>query len=224
MRKIVKGKEPTSLTEHRATLHTNYDNYPGKETLREFLIKEQRGICCYCLSRIPTKLGKMKIEHWHSQANFPIEQLDYSNMLGACMGNEGQPGSDQHCDTYKGEKNLTLNPANPLHSIEDRIHFLSDGKISSPDATIDAELNAVLNLNVAHLKNNRKAVLDSFKKFLGKRKLLSQSQWGNLLREWNGESSTGDLRPFCQVIVYWIRKRLAGYGSSVSSSPNVPQS
>lgn len=211
MRIIVKGSEPTSLTQHRSTPHAHYDNYGDKVTLREFLVKEQRGVCCYCLSRIPTKTGEMKIEHWHSQKNYPGERLVYSNMLGACMGNECQPGSNQHCDTYKGDKNLTLNPANPLHSIEDQIRFLSDGKISSPDATIDAELNDVLNLNVDRLKDNRKAVLDSFKEFLGKRKTLSQSQWENLLKDWNGESSTGDLRPFCQVIVYWVRKKLAHY-------------
>ncbi len=211
MRTIVKGSEPISLMQHRSDPHANYDNYTDKETLRDFLVKEQRGICCYCLSRIKAIAGKMKIEHWHSQANYPDERLVYSNMLGACMGGEGQPGLNQHCDTYKGEKNLTLNPANPLHRIENRIRFLPDGQIYSDNANFNTELNDVLNLNVARLKNNRKAALDSFKKFLEKRKTLSQSQWENLLKDWNGESSTGDLEEFCQVIVYWVRKKLAHY-------------
>jgi len=33
----------------------------------------------------------MKIEHWHCRTNYGAEQLDYSNLLGACMGNEGSP-------------------------------------------------------------------------------------------------------------------------------------
>jgi hypothetical protein len=150
----------------------------------------------------------MKIEHWHSQVGHTTEQLDYSNLLGACRGNEGQPGSDQYCDTYKGDKDLSRNPANPMHRVEDLIHFEPNGCVSSPDPTFNTELNSVLNLNVAFLVNSRKAVLAAFKKVLEKRGEIPRGTWERLLREWNGESNAGQLRPFCNVIVYWLRKRL----------------
>jgi uncharacterized protein (TIGR02646 family) len=208
MRAIAKGREPVSLTQHRSTPHADYNNYRDKDTLREYLTTEQRGICCYCLSRIRSNNEEMKIEHWHSQTEYPLEQLDYANLLGACKGNEGQTESDQYCDTYKGNKMLSRNPANPLHRVEDLIHFTMDGRISSSDLNFDAELNSVLNLNVAFLINSRKEVFVALRRTLKKRGAISRTRWERLLRDWNGDSNVGELRPFSNVIVYWIRKHL----------------
>jgi hypothetical protein len=52
-------------------------------------------------------------------------------------------------------------------------------------------------------------VLDAFKDALGKRGPLPRSTLERWLRDWDGESTKGELNPFCQVVVYWIRKRLA---------------
>src|SRR5690242_18918535 len=117
MRRITKRHEPGSLTQHRHTLHADYANYVDRDTLRKFLVAEQRGLCCYCLSRIQPVIGAMKIEHWHSQKRYQAEQLVYANMLGACLGNEGQDRKVQHCDTRKGEDDLSRNPADPASQI-----------------------------------------------------------------------------------------------------------
>lgn len=209
MRRIQKGREPASLTEHRAATGTDYENYRDKDTLRAHLVKEQRGLCCYCLSRIRADRESTRIEHWHCQANYKTERLDYSNLLGACMGGEGKAARGQHCDTRKGKRDLSRNPANPLHRVEDVIQFPGDGRIVSNDPVFDAELNGVLNLNLAFLRNNRKEILNSFKDALAKRGQLPTTALEKWLREWNGEEDTGELRPFCQVVVYWLRKRLA---------------
>lgn len=222
MRNISKRTEPTSLTQHRLTPHSDYDNYQDKDALRAALVAEQRGLCCYCLQPIQADEQKMKIEHWHSQERYnnnPDERLMYWNLLGACKGNEGQPKADQHCDTFKGEKDLSRNPAIPLHNVEALIHYLSDGRIASTNPQFDAELNCVLNLNVAYLVNSRLGELRAFQKTLNKRPaLLSQlhanrrkvrQSWESLLAEWKGDSNFGDLKPFCSVIIYWINKKLA---------------
>jgi uncharacterized protein (TIGR02646 family) len=211
MRNIVKGVEPMSLIQYRATRNPdpNYQGYADKDTLRAHLVSEQRGLCCYCLSRIRAEREAMKIEHWHSQAAHGAEQLDYSNLLGACLGNEGKPRGDQHCDTRKGDRDLSRNPANPLHRVEDVVRFSGDGEISSVDPVFDAELNDVLNLNLPFLKNNRKSMLTAFQDGLAKRGPLRRAALERWLREWNGESEDGALRPYCQVVVFWLRKRLA---------------
>ncbi len=207
MRAIRKGGEPASLTEHRAATGTDYDGYRDKATLRVCLVREQRGLCCYCLSRIHPEYNKMKIEHWHSQDRYEGERLDYSNLLGTCMGNQGLPGKDQHCDARKGDRELSRNPANPSHRIEDAIQCLGDGKIASSDPIFDREINDVLKLNLKFLQNNRKATLIAFQRLLG-RGQLSRPSLERLLRQWNGEEDAGELQPFCQVVVYWLRKRL----------------
>ena len=207
MRAIAKGPEPASLTLHRLANHTDYDNYPDKDRLRQSLVQEQRGLCCYCLSRICADRETMRIEHWHSQSQFPLEQLRYINLLGACMGTEGTSPTKQHCDVSKADRTLSRNPANPIHLVENLIHYKPDGHVSSTNATFDAELNDVLNLNIAFLVNNRKAMLDSFKTILPKN--VPRAAFEKLLQKWNGEIHCGDLEPFCQVVVYWLSKRLA---------------
>ena len=162
MRKIAKGSEPASLTQHRQTAHANYDNYADKETLRKFLVAEQRGICCCCVSRIRPEITGMKIAHCRSQHNHPDEQLSYANLLGACKGNEGKKPAAQHCDTKQGSADLSGNRADPARDIESVLRFEGDGTIAATDHAFDRELNDVLNLNLKFLQNNRKAVLDAF--------------------------------------------------------------
>jgi uncharacterized protein (TIGR02646 family) len=209
MRTIQKRREPDSLTEYRRTPRADYENYRDKETLRVHLVQEQRGLCCYCLAPIRAELGGMKIEHWHCQANYAHEQLDYSNLLGACMGNDGRRVSDQHCDTRKGRRDLSRNPADPMHHVDDLVRFQGDGRILSNSPAFDAEINEVLNLNLPFLRNSRKAVLSAFQRGFAKRGHVSRAVLQEWLLDWNGESGPGTLRPFCQVVVYWIRKRLA---------------
>jgi uncharacterized protein (TIGR02646 family) len=209
MRTIVKLAEPASLAEYRAKPGANYDDYQDKGTLRSRLVTEQRGLCCYCLSRIRDEHNEMKIEHWHSRSRYDAEQLDYSNLLGACKGNEGALGRDQHCDTFKGERDLSRNPANQWDRVGELMRFGGDGRVSSYDPTLDGDLGAVLNLNLPFLVNNRKALLDAFKEMMPKRAPLQRATLEKWLLDWNGGSTTGELRPFCQVVVYWIRKRLA---------------
>jgi len=207
MRATQKRSEPSSLTQHKRLPHADYDNYHHKDELRFALVAEQKGICCYCMQRIRPNAAHMKIEHWHCQALYPNDQLDYANLLGACRGNEGQPKYQQHCDTHKGNDSLLYNPANPAHRIEDRVRYLGDGRIVSSDSQFDQELNTVLNLNIRTLINNRKATLDAFKQRL-QRGRLSQSTLQRMMRNWSDAEGEG-LRPYCGVVIYWLRKRLA---------------
>ena len=94
MRTIQKGPAPATLTQHRQQPHANYDNYADKDHLRQALVAEQRGVCCYCQSRIRATPDGMKIEHWQCRASFPDLQLEYRNLLGACPGGEGRRPED----------------------------------------------------------------------------------------------------------------------------------
>jgi uncharacterized protein (TIGR02646 family) len=210
VRNIKKGAEPKSLARHRCNQNATYANYAEKDDLRKSLVAEQGGICCYCMQRIrfddkeeKTKI-EMKIEHWRSQDGYPQFQLDYQNLLGACMGAEGQPGRQQHCDTRKGKKDLSLNPA--ADDVERSIHFLGDGRVSSDDALFDAQLNDVLNLNADLLIRSRKQVLDAFRQSSMDKK-ATNADLERQLRNWNGDNG-GTLEPFCQVVVYYLKKKL----------------
>ena len=207
MRAIDKGKEPPSLTAHQETPHSSYDNYQDKGALRTALVKEQRGLCCYCMERIHDDRNQMKIEHWRCQAKYPDKQLIYRNLLGACLGRQGKPGKLQHCDTKKGDSELRWNPAEPSHQIEATITYRLDGTICSSDSCFDRQLNKeVLNLNLAWIRNDRKRIIDGILDWLEKQKPVSQD-----LLECKIASlvKSETLIPYVQVAVWWLQKKLA---------------
>ena len=209
MRAITKGSEPTSLATHRQTPHGDYGNYPDKDTLRNMLANEQRGLCCYCMGRI--KSDSMKVEHWKCQSRFPGQQLDYRNLLGACRGGQGQPRSRQHCDTRKGDSDLRWNPANQSHVIELRIYYESDGGIRSDDVVFDAQLDDVLNLNLPVLKTSRNRIRAQVLYWwkLEKRRLRGPVPRERFERERERlVGAAGELEPFRQVAVWWLDQRL----------------
>jgi uncharacterized protein (TIGR02646 family) len=213
MRAIRKGKEPVSLEQYRAKrsreFEALYNDFDRKDDIRRSLVAEQGGICCYCMQRIQATEVGMKIEHWRCQARFPAEQLDYPNMLGACLGGKGERQHLEHCDTSKKDKDLSKNPANAVHRIEKYIRFLPNGKIESTDPTLNQELNEVLNLNRELLRLNREAVLDAMRTVLmSKTHSFNKAMCERLIAEWNGGDSGGKLRPYCQVVVCYLRKKL----------------
>ena len=211
MRAINKGPEPPSLTAHRQTLHSDYDNYLEKEALRRALATEQRGLCCYCMGRIRPEVGAMKIEHWKSLTGYPEMQLDYPNLLGACMGGEGKPFPDQHCDTRKGDNELGKNPANTAHAVEALVRYDPDGTIRSNDSTFDNQLNGTLNLNCALLKNNRKAVFDAIAAWWKKERERIRRPMPRLRIERKKDEymvEGGQLTPYCQVAVSFLNQKL----------------
>ena len=213
MKSIVKGSEPVSLLQHRQAQHSNFRNFEDKGLLREALVAEQRGLCCYCMGRIHPSSESMKIEHWRCQANYPDERLRYRNLLGACKGNETQPFKDQHCDTRKGDRDLRFNPAEPTHQVEAHIRYAVDGSICGNDPEFDCQLNDVLNLNHPWLKQQRKSLLDGV---LGwwkaeKSRLKTSVPRDRLIRKRDKYmAGSGKLGPYSQVAVWWLNQRISG--------------
>jgi len=209
MKQINKTKPPASLIEHSKKGNADYDNYLEKDDLRKSLHEEQRGICCYCMCYIEPNIQYMKIEHFKCQENYPKEQLKYPNLLAACKGNEGEKEKYTHCDTFKGNKQLSIYPPGKIPNVDTLFEYNNDGSISSKNKKYDSEINSVLNLNTLTLMRNRKARLDGFKDSLkiykGEIKKPTIQKWIN---KWKGTSHQDNLQPYCMVIVYWLQKRL----------------
>lgn len=212
MRVIVKGREPDSLTTYRLARYGPYDDYPDKDVLRLSLAVEQRGLCCYCMGPIRPDANAMKIEHWRSQTRYPKEQLNYRNLLGACLGGEGQPFRSQHCDTRKGDTDLLWNPADPAHGVETRIRYELDGTIRSEDAAFDSQLNEVLNLNLDRIRKHRETIFDAVGQWWKKEKAKRRGPVprDRIERKRNKYmAAVGELTPYCQVVIWLLNQKLA---------------
>ncbi|WP_309564094.1 retron system putative HNH endonuclease [Geothrix rubra] len=212
MRRIVKGPAPVSLTAHRQTPHCDYDNYDAKDDLRRALVTEQRGLCCYCMGRVYNESTAMKIEHWRCQSRHPSEQLNYRNLLSACLGGEGQPWHLQHCDTRKGDSDLQWNPAEGTHHIETRLRYELDGSIRSNEAVFNDQLDQVLNLNLQFLKNNRKRILDAVLEWWRREK----AQIGGpvprdrvMQQRDKFIAGNNEITPYSPVAMWWLEQKLA---------------
>jgi uncharacterized protein (TIGR02646 family) len=209
MKNITKNSEPRSLVEHRLK-DGQFADAQGegrwKTELQEALLEEQGGICCYCMGRISE--GQMKVEHFRCQDRYRERELDYRNLMAACMGGEGHPRKQQHCDTRKGNLDIEINPTGDVERV---LRYLSDGTVESGDPQYADDLNEVLNLNVSKLIRSRKSthdgLFDALVRTLGKRE-WRESELERELGNWRARDSSGNFRPFVQVGVYFLQKRL----------------
>ncbi len=215
MKAITKGNEPASLTEHRANQYSSYENL-DKSDVRTSLLTEQGHICCYCMRRIPEngKIIGSKIEHFLCQEEHSQEELNYGNMLLACLGNEGSPKRLQTCDTKKGNQTLTYNPSNQARNIETLVKYKSNGEIYSPDDILNTELETILNLNVPSLKSNRRVI---FEEVQNRIRVEGRRQGNKALKKKFLENertkllsiNNGKYTEFCMVGIYIIDKKLS---------------
>lgn len=221
MKQIIKNNEPRSLIQHRAQ-RGNYDNL-DKDELRISLIEEQGHICCYCMCRIPRRLKNeeieknypdSKIEHVKCQSKNKDLELSYQNLLLACNGRHGYPRQMQTCDTFKGENDLSFNPADRTKNIEDYIKYSANGEIYSENETINTELNNVLNLNTKDLKDIREVFYKNIQERIineGKRRQGKdiQKRFYELEKQELLTLKNGKLTPYCMIGIYLINKRLS---------------
>ena len=213
MRNICKMSEPRELTQYRCQPdNEGYDvGYRYKSELLDALISEQRGLCCYCMSHITQETAH--VEHWYTQkmsrtGDFPdgCGDLDYKNLLAVCLGS-----INQHCDKSRpDDKKLKYNPA--IHDVEAIIEYESNGTISSTDDEFKEQLNNFLKLNCHFLIKNRwkelKGFTDGYQKQCRKNPKGAKAYLQKQLGVWDGTTSSGELKKYCQIVVFWIKTKL----------------
>lgn len=206
MIKISKGKEPVQWTNYCATPGVTYKSNPQ---LKDALLAEQGYICAYCMRSIPLvkndkdERESSKIEHIKCRSNHRNLELDYDNMVICCPGNID---GNYHCDKSKGDKDISLPVFNIM--LEQSISYSSiDGEIKSSDENWDSEINNIICLNNELLKYNRKqaleGIIDELKKTNWKHAKI-QSKFN----EYSNLDSNGKHKPFCGIIIWYLKKKL----------------
>lgn len=179
----------------------------AKQALRDALAADQQGLCAYCMRRIRCDASTMKIEHVVPQSRAPQRALDWKNLLGVCLGGEGDGGSQPRtCDTAKGERELTIDPR--TRSVK-TVRYPPNGRVESSDPGMSADLDEVLNLNCAMLVANRKAALDGLVAVLKKRFGL-KSGWAaaKLQSVLDDHRTRTTAAEYLGLLEYWLEKRI----------------
>lgn len=148
---IKRSPEWKSIQENdTSAIRAQFDTLP-KEQIRESLIKEQHGLCAYCMKRIHNNGLHTTIEHFVPLSKDKTKALEYSNMLAVCDGGKSVSVENSRilcCDACKeDEEEMTINPLNK--HMMNKIYYLKDGTIyTSPcDEQLERDINEVLCLN-----------------------------------------------------------------------------
>lgn len=145
-----KGEEWKNIEENDTkSIRDIFDTVFPKNEVKEILVREQHGICAYCMRRIHAD-SHCRVEHLVPLAKDKDKAIDYNNMLGVCDGGEKIRGDREHilcCDAHKGETEIELSPFNKVQM--DKIAYDKEGRIYTEprDETMERDINDVLLLN-----------------------------------------------------------------------------
>lgn len=162
MKYIEKGSEPQSFTDWKNLANEDwqptYDKLGGKEKrdVKNALIAEQGGICCYCERKL--KYNDSHIEHLNPQSNSEEERLNFANFLCSCQ-NQLKKGEPQHCGNSKGDDILSITPLQV--DCAKKFTYTEDGYIDSVDKDSKDTIK-FLQLNIDKLNSLRASVIEPF--------------------------------------------------------------
>lgn len=147
------GYEKLELPKDSTQLRFLFEQMP-KATIRSELIKEQHGLCAYCMRRITGQQNDTKIEHYKALSMDKERALDYQNYLGVCYGGEhDSPEQNKQClccDASRGDKELTISPWNQRQM--QAIGYYKNGEIYvRPNVGLGSELQNAMHVETAVL-------------------------------------------------------------------------
>lgn len=211
MKHIIKGEEPTQFTQWKARpkpdgSQRTFADLRGnsKKIVKNALIHEQHGICCYCERKLYA--SDSHIEHLQPQELETVDPLDFSNMLCSCLG-DLQKGDPRHCGVLKDnwyDAGKFINPLN--NDCAQSFTFTEDGHIYPAEHATEAAKETIsrLGLDIPKLVDMRKKAIDIFLD-----ENLEPSDFNNFVVGYLRETAEGNLNEFWTTIKYLFARELA---------------
>lgn len=160
-------------------LHPTYNDFREKDTLIEYLHKNQKGICCYCNRKLykcnnSSSIYSPHIEHLQPRSLFPHLELDYSNLYLSC--------SDSNTCGIKKKARLIYHL---IKQSDCEMHFdyKQDGEITGK-TELAKDIILVLNLNYPSLKERRKK--NRIRLYKKLQELIKKNKKKDFLLKYNG--------------------------------------
>ncbi len=154
MRKIVKGNEPTELSQWKRR-HPNGQyqdlSHIERQAISANCLKEQYYLCAYCCQRINDKNSHN--EHIEAQSVAPNQTLNLLNIVASC-------NQYKQCGKAHGSKTIPLTPL--MAECETELKFYISGEVKGI-TTRATDTIKILNLGKGNkaLINKRKQLVDA---------------------------------------------------------------
>jgi uncharacterized protein (TIGR02646 family) len=176
-----------------------------KQVLKKALLREQKGLCCYCCNRIVE--DNSHIEHFIPQEVAPTKVLDYSNLHASCSGyiEDISTVDRESCGHRKDnwyDKNLCVSPLDSL--CEKIFEYTYDGRIKPHEDDPRAQMMIEkLGLDTYSLQRAREIAIDFSGIF--EETYIDQDKKEELLSFYNTPDQEGKLLPFCNAIINLLK-------------------
>ena len=125
----------------------------NKDQLRDALIKEQHGLCVYCMSRIENTAESTVIEHWYPLSKSKEKALQYENLFASCYGGQKETVKGVHriccCDAKKHDASIKVDPRN--ERMMENIIYYSNGRIDFSESYATAKIRNTLRFVLGNL-------------------------------------------------------------------------
>lgn len=142
-------------SEQAKRLRENFFDQLNKDRLREALVKEQHGLCIYCMSRIENTTDGKKgvvIEHWYPLSKSKDKALQYGNLFASCYGGQKSPVQGNRrifcCDAKKHDAIIEVDPCN--QRMMEHIMYYSDGRIDFMENYVPSGIRRKLQNDLWH--------------------------------------------------------------------------
>ena len=226
---IIKSDEWKTADENNVVLLRSFFDRLDKQIIRDALVKEQHGLCAYCMKRIEAN-DKMNIEHYRPIKSSKDHVLDFSNMLGCCKGGRDETSKEQRvlcCDAAKKDQTITIDPCN--RSMMEKIYYRKDGRIyvNSADKKLKYDIDHVLQLNGILDKNGNMKRDTSTQIVMGRR--VAYRNYENFMQALHRKFGNNESKiktyvrkriediealetypEYAGVILYFLRRRMRG--------------
>lgn len=221
MKYIRKMESPASLEEYKKEPDASYKKLPSyvKDDIRDNLLNEQGGLCCYCGKSI--YLPDVIIEHFlpEGEKYYPHLQLEYTNMLLSCKGGQDERRDKilyenrrypLSCDAKKECREIKISPTDA--SCEQQFEYDEDGNIYGINADAQKAIQ-VLGLNNAVLRNSRKSAIEAYTEL----SFDSDEEWYAEIDYLESKNEDGLFLPFCFACVSYIKNTKLSISESVTA-------
>ena len=167
MIKIIKKPEPEFWRDFKKKYPKKTYNDLGKSEegkelrakIRDFMIKNQKGLCCYCCKSIDS--DNSHNEHIKPRSVFHELSMEYQNIVVSCTTPAGKELSCGYAKCNKYDESLFVSPLDD--DCEKHFKFLPDGRILAKSEKGDYTIK-LLNLWNPDLTKARKAHLKDCEK------------------------------------------------------------
>jgi len=185
----------------------NYDDMPRevRQAVKERLIQEQGGICCYTGRTVTPETSH--IEHLKPQARcVGHEDTDYSNMLAAypAANDPRQSPYGAHAKKDWYDDHLFVHPLR--RDCEARLRYGINGKVSPTTLSDEAAVKTIKHLCLAH-RELEQMRSDAIYVALIEQK-LTKAQARQLMDAMDRRDDAGNFRQFCFAIKQACQKYL----------------